>query len=127
MNILLDSNIIIYATKPEYEFLRKHLKEVSTEYSISVITMIEVLGYYLLTEQNKKELELFFLNTASIPIDDFVVKRAIKLRQGLKMSLGDSIIAATALLNNLELWTNNLIDFEGIPELKLFNPLKKGK
>ena len=39
------------------------------------------------------------------------------------MSLGDSIIAATALCHRLRLATNNTADFKGIPGLELFNPL----
>jgi predicted nucleic acid-binding protein len=39
------------------------------------------------------------------------------------MSLGDSIIAATALLTNCELYTNNTADFAHIAELIVVNPL----
>lgn len=37
------------------------------------------------------------------------------------MTLGDSIIAATALVKNLELITANTKDFDWIPELDLSN------
>lgn len=40
------------------------------------------------------------------------------------MSLGDSIIAATALYYNFPLVTNNEDDFSNIPGLQIFNPLK---
>jgi predicted nucleic acid-binding protein len=127
MKILLDSNIIIYATKPEYPNLRKKLKSVLGDYCVSDLTRLEVLGYHLLTDKNKQEIELFFANTHSIIIDEYVIMQAIKLRQSLKISLGDSIIAASALHHNLELWTNNIIDFEGINQVRLFNPLIEKK
>jgi predicted nucleic acid-binding protein len=41
------------------------------------------------------------------------------------MSLGDSIIAATALEHGLSLWTANIDDFTHIEGLDLFNPLTK--
>ena len=41
------------------------------------------------------------------------------------MTLGDSIIAGTALLNNFELATNNEKDFSWIDGLTIINPLKK--
>jgi len=39
------------------------------------------------------------------------------------MSLGDSLIAATALLNDLTLVTANISDFRWIDNIKLKNPL----
>jgi toxin FitB len=39
------------------------------------------------------------------------------------MSLGDAIIAATALIYNLEIVTRNTADFTGIPNIKLTNPI----
>lgn len=41
------------------------------------------------------------------------------------MSIGDSIIAATALLNNCEFYTNNAKDFVHIPGLTVVNPLSE--
>ncbi len=38
------------------------------------------------------------------------------------MSLGDSLIAATAILNNLALVTNNTKDFQWIDSLTIINP-----
>lgn len=38
------------------------------------------------------------------------------------MSLGDSVIAATAVLNDFELITNNPKDFRWIRQLRLIDP-----
>ena len=45
---LLDSNIIIYASKPGYEFL--HGIVGASDVSISAVSYVEVLGYHLLTQ-----------------------------------------------------------------------------
>lgn len=45
--MLLDSNIIIYATKPEYTELRQFIAQHTP--AISVISYVEVLGYHKLT------------------------------------------------------------------------------
>jgi predicted nucleic acid-binding protein len=37
--------------------------------------------------------------------------------------LPDAIIAATAVVNNLVLWTHNMKDFENIPDLQVYDPL----
>ena len=40
------------------------------------------------------------------------------------MSIGDSIIAATALINDRTLFTRNTKDFKHIDGLKVKNPIK---
>jgi predicted nucleic acid-binding protein len=86
---------------------------------ISLISKLEVLGYYRLKPSDKAELE-YLLDAASIlPITESIITEAIHLRQQRKRSLGDSIIAATALLYDLPLLTNNTADFEDIPGLQV--------
>jgi len=43
------------------------------------------------------------------------------------MSLGDSLIAATAIVHNTNLITANTKDFDWIKELTIINPLDKPK
>lgn len=45
--MILDSNSIIYAAKPEYDFLREFIAENSP--SVSAASYVEVLGYHKLT------------------------------------------------------------------------------
>lgn len=59
-----------------------------------------------------------------LPVDSDVVNRAIEFRKSKKMSLGDSIIAATAHLSNLPLLTRNTTDFEHIQDFVLINPFE---
>ena len=121
--MILDSNIIIYSTKPEYDFLREFIAENSP--SVSAVSYVEVLGYHKLTNEEKELLEEFFDSTKILPISDKVIAKAVELRQLKKMTLGDALIAAKALVYNLVLVTNNTADFAWIDELKLFNPLEK--
>jgi predicted nucleic acid-binding protein len=56
--ILLDSNIVIYASKKEYSFLNDFL--IHEDLAVSIITKIEVLGYHGISPFEKKILtELF--------------------------------------------------------------------
>ncbi len=57
-----------------------------------------------------------------LPLSPAVVTAAITLRQQRKMGLGDSIIAATALVHGLPLVTRNTDDFKHIPALRLIDP-----
>jgi len=119
---IIDSNIIIYASRPEYDFLRV-LIEKNIPF-VSIISKIEVLGYHQLKKQEKELLEVFFRNSPIIGLTDEIVNLSIELRQKQNLSLADSIIASTALLNELELVTRNTADFARIPKLKLLNPFK---
>lgn len=120
--MILDSNILIYAIQPNYEYLIDWiLKELP---SVSVVSQIEVLGYHKLSQQQKKQFEVLFNNLTILSINTAISNRAIALKQQQKMSLGDSLIAATALEYNLPLITRNTQDFQWIGALSVINPIK---
>ena len=56
---LVDSNIIIYATAPENEWLRTWLEV--EPFAVSQISLIEVLGYHQITPEEITDLEEFFI------------------------------------------------------------------
>lgn len=115
---ILDSNLLIYAASDAYAFLRPLL----TGSYVSGITKLEVLGYRHLTVADKLYLESVFATVTVIPVLNEVIDIAVGLRQNRKMSLGDSIIAATALLNNCELYTRNAADFVHVSGLIVIDP-----
>jgi predicted nucleic acid-binding protein len=118
---LLDSNIIIYASLPEHEALRGFLR--NCQMAVSVISEVEVLGYHKLNEPEKRFFRTYFDNVQKIPLNSPIIQEAINLRQQRKMSLGDSLIAATALEFSLPLLTRNTTDFSEIEKLEVYNPL----
>ena len=119
--ILLDSNIIIYGVQQGYQALRDYLSEQSI--AISKITLLEVLGYHALGDEEKSRLEEILNKCHQIAIDDVIIFQAITLRQQKKMSLGDALIAATALNHQILLVTANDKDYKWIAELQLYNPI----
>ncbi|MDO9300577.1 MAG: PIN domain-containing protein, partial [Anaerolineales bacterium] len=54
-----------------------------------------------------------------------IFKIAVDLRQQRSVSVGDALIAATALHHNLTLATHNTKDFEWIETLSLVDPLEE--
>ncbi len=118
--MLIDSNIIIYAMRPEHSFLRQFIAEKSP--AVSALSCIEVLGYHKLLDRERVLLEAFFAAAPLLPITELVVAQAVKLRQQRKISLGDVIIAATAMVHNLTLVSRNASDFEWISGLRLWDP-----
>ena len=51
-----------------------------------------------------------------------IVNMAATLRQRRKMTLGDAIVASTAIMCRLPFVTRNVADFQWIEELQLINP-----
>lgn len=120
--MLIDSNLIIYATQPQHHLLRAWLVLHASHYS--AITRLETLGYQHLRDVDKKvighlldQLKLLMISTATLEL-------AIDLRQQRKMSLGDALIAATALEHQLPLATANEADFKWVDGLVVHNPIQ---
>ncbi|MEA5260287.1 type II toxin-antitoxin system VapC family toxin [Arcicella aquatica] len=118
---MLDTNIIIYASLPDFHSLR-HLIQ-NPENATSIVSKVEVLGYLNLKTFDKVLFQATFETLQLLPVNLSIIDKAIELRQQRKMSLGDSIIAATALVFDAELYTRNIDDFKHIQEIKVSNPI----
>jgi predicted nucleic acid-binding protein len=118
--MLLDSNIIIYASQPPHAELRRFIAE--NDCVVSAVSFVEVLGYHKLTEADRTTLAAFFAAAEVLPLTQSVLERAVQLRQARKMSLGDALVAATALVFDRTLVTRNAKDFRWINGLKLHSP-----
>ncbi|MEQ1644050.1 MAG: type II toxin-antitoxin system VapC family toxin [Pyrinomonadaceae bacterium] len=118
--MILDSNIIIYSALPENEQLREFIKENSPY--VSSVSRVEVLGYPDIEDEDRDYFCGFFASAIVIPLETEIIDGAIALRQKRRMSLGDALIAATALQHNLDLVTRNTKDFKWIDSLTLINP-----
>ena len=121
--MLIDSNLIIYATQPPQRLLRGWLVEYATHYS--AISRLETLGYQHLGEAEKQAIVLLLdqLEIGMIGMTTFEL--AIALRQQRKMTLGDALIAASCLEHQLPLATANEKDFEWIAALPIHNPMRQ--
>jgi len=119
--MLVDSNIIIYASKPDGDQAREFIRAQAPQ--VSVISQIEVLGYHKLNPDERQLLEAFFRTAVILAVTTPMVDEAIRLRQVRRMSLGDSLVAATALVHHLALATHNTDDFSWIAGLQLTDPV----
>lgn len=117
--MILDSNVIIYSNQPGYETVLDFLDRNVGQLMVSLITQLEVRGFHKLTPIDRADFETFFASVLIFPIDKTVITEAIRLKQQRKRSLGDSIIAATGLLYNQPVLTNNVADFADIDGLQI--------
>jgi predicted nucleic acid-binding protein len=119
--MLLDTNIIIYAMRPEHADLRQFIADNNP--AVSAVSYVEALGFHRLGPDERLALEEFFAAAVMLPLTQAVLDRAVQLRQARKMSLGDALVAATALVNFRQLITRNVSDFSWVPGLVVIDPL----
>lgn len=122
--MIADNNLLILAARPDFPGLRRWIDTHVPH--VSAISQIEVLGYFNIQPPEKSLLEAIFTKLTVLAISAAVVSRAITLRQSRKMSLGDAIIAATALEFGHELYTHNSKDFTHVPGLVVTDPIASG-
>jgi len=123
--ILCDTNVLIEFYKNDNEVIAI-LREIGLpDLAVSVITVGELyFGARDRRELLKIKKHLAGLN--QIPIDSETSIFALSLLETYalshRLSLPDSLIAATALHNNLSLYTFNVKDFRFIEGLSLYKP-----
>ncbi len=124
--ILLDTNILIdyfRGVEKSKAFIKSHGK---ANLAISTVVAMELyLGCLNKIEYRNIEKELggFFM----IEVNEKISRIALRLSQQFalshQMAIPDTLIAATALVYDLELITYNLKDFRFIPSIKVTNEL----
>lgn len=120
--ILLDTNIIIYLYGADLDDVVAKKLQSSTLDTCNII-IAEVLGYKQIEAEAARYFKDLFDTMHNHLLDKEVTNKVIGLRRETDIKLPDAIIAATALVNGLELWTHNTDDFKNVPNLQLFDPI----
>ncbi len=99
---LLDTNTVLY-------LLSDRLAEplAAGEYLASVITEMELLSYPLLEARHEKQIQKSLSEVEIVSLSNEVKRVAIQLRRAHNLKLPDAIIAATAVVMDAELLTND--------------------
>jgi hypothetical protein len=119
--VVIDTNVLISWYKSGVISNSNDLASVAPIFSI--ITKIEALGFQEITKDEVKAISTMLDNGELIYIDSNIAQQTINLRQKHKIKTPDAVIAATALVNDVELWTANISDFSKIEGLRLHNPI----
>lgn len=111
---LIDSNIIIYASKGLVDM--EALTLAYPKLYISVITYVEVLGYAFESEEEEAFVLAVLDEIPIIELSKEIAKRTIAYRKKRKIKLPDALILATARHLEAALLSRNLKDFTGLDE-----------
>lgn len=90
---------------------------------ISVISQIELLSWET-DNATAINVENFISDASIFNLTPETIISCVQLRKKRKIKIPDAIIAATALVHNCTLVTNNEKDFSNIKDLKIINPSK---
>jgi len=97
---------------------------VDDDCKVSFITKIELLVWEPLNQNDLKIREELLAGSEILFINDEIIERAIEIRKETKIKLPDAVIAATAIVNNFVLLSDNDKDFKRVVALglKYLNP-----
>ena len=119
--ILLDSNILIDILKGKKDTINK-VQDFTPPLIISSITVMELM----IGARNKQEItmlekfiELFEIIHIDSSISNLAIQLVTKYAKSHSLDIPDSLIAATALVSRVQLFTYNKKDFQFIPKLDL--------
>lgn len=121
-SILVGTDILIKAFRGD-KTKQKNLKYLKDKYCISIITACELLnGAKNINQREEFNKALRFYTIA--PIDEKISEFALSLFKKYSfantMKISDSFIAATALNNDLFVYTDNKKDFDFIEGIKFY-------
>ena len=94
------------------------------ESNISVITQIELLTWKPIQDGMEEKVAIVIEDSTLFGLSPEVVLETIQLRRKYRTKTPDAIIAATALVHDFTLITDNEKDFHNIKGLKWINPNK---
>lgn len=127
VNYLWDTSIAIYYLQRQFtptaeKFIDEILK--NNQPSVSVVTEIELLSWRTTNDRDVVILKNFLSDSLIFDLTPAIKNRTAELRKTLSIKLPDSIIAATALVEDLTLITRNTQDFKKCSGLKVVNPFE---
>ena len=120
--VLLNGDIVLAFRDPvRGEGLAKRVDNIRLATCNMVIT--EILSLKPLDKSDAFYFAELFATMSNLPFDDEVTKHAIEIRRAHDIQLPDAIVAATAIANDVALWSHNTAKYKGIRHLQLHDPL----
>lgn len=100
---VLDTNAVLY-------FLAGRLAQPlpQAEFYVSVISEIELLSYPLIEPGDESKIKAFLADVKLVDLNEAIKIQAIQTRRLQRLKLPDALIAATAMILNATLLTNDV-------------------
>ena len=121
--VLVDTDILIKAYRGD-KIKIANLKKLKDKYSISVITACELLaGAKNLNQRAEmnKLLQVYSISAVNEKVSGLALRLYQKYSIKNRLQISDTFIAATALNNNLLIYTDNKPDFNFIDGVRFYS------
>ena len=121
--ILCDTNIFIDYFHEEGQIVRELDYLGFNRLAMSVVSVAEI--YFGMRKRETSDTRTLISKFNHLHIDKETSKLFVQMMLGYKdmgIAIPDALIAATALANNMVLYTHNRKDFNFIDNLQLYNP-----
>lgn len=117
----VDTNILIYHANGEAPVVGFLLSQIEKNIPLFLpaIVAVEFFSFPALTAEAALAFESLFPYLHIIALDYPLARSAAEIRKRHGLSLGDSVIAATAMHTRSTLVTRNIRDFRKVSDLKL--------
>src|SRR6187551_3453178 len=109
MYYLLDTNFVINYFKGFFKADAGKFTDsvINNTTFISVITRMELLSWESLNPKDEEVIKEFISESTVSSLEESIINRTILLRKAFAIKLPDAIIAATALVHDMQLITHN--------------------
>ena len=126
--VLCDTNILIEFYKNTRRVVQELRHIGQNRLAVSVVTLAE-LYFGALNKAELQKMKQHLLLLHQLPLDVRISERFLQLIETYslshKLSIPDAMIAATAIVHGLELYTLNRRDFQFISGLKLYESVNE--
>lgn len=120
--ILCDTNVLISAFREEESMLAEFDRLGFGRCGLASVTVAEI--YFGMRKSEKRKTLELVRRFKMVHFDKAVSLRILRFQFDFmnRMSIPDSIVGATAIEYDFQLWTNNRQDFDFLPGVRFYNP-----
>ena len=106
-NVVFDTCAVVKLLDQQYDLSSLGINVDEERLFTSVIVRIELLSKRNISENEESDIQEFLDGLVVVPIDEAIERKAIEIRRAVSVKLPDSIIAATAIILNAILLTDD--------------------
>ncbi|MBI4256718.1 PIN domain-containing protein [Candidatus Uhrbacteria bacterium] len=121
--IVLDTNVVIFFIKKDpviVEWINRQRSK-GERFCVSTITVVELLGFQNISHDEIFLIESWLQYVLVVDVDGSIAREAARIRRELKLTVSDSVIAATAVLLQSPVATRDVV-FKKIRDISVLRP-----
>jgi len=106
-NVVFDTCAVIKLLNQQYDLTALGIDIETSRFLTSVIVRMELLSKRGLSINEERDIEEFLNDVVVAPLDDIIEQKAVKIRRTTSLKLPDSIVAATSIVLDAILLTDD--------------------